>query len=376
MTQTPSPSGSRSDAENGPADSAPPASEKLPLPPGAPLGQVAEAEPIVVPPPPSFGRQMAQLVIIPAAIVALAVGVALLFGKIAGASDTLDNQLLKLKQSSGAGKMAFNLQDPRYKDRSLAAYNVATMIPGIKSPTEKRRVSDALIEILAQNVGEHEDTLQAYLLMAIGELGQPGGFEAITERLGAADSRTREGAIAGVLAWPDKPYARAAVPRLTDLLADPSPMVRAKAAAGLGELAPRGDARIIAALHEAMSANGIEAREAVWNSAIALGRLGDEQGAQFVARLLLDRDYLAKQPESGEGERQPMSPATQDRVILSVLAAARTMASPLVWEKVERLADNDPNRVVRSAAHELLRDHQEKLGAAAKKTEPRPVREP
>lgn len=336
--------------------------DAMPLPPGAPLGQIdAPASTphgeTIVPPPPGFGRQMAQLIVIPAVIVIVAVGVALLFGKIAGAGDTLDSQILKLKQSSGAGKMAFNLQDPRYKDRSLAAYNIATMIPSVKDPREKRKVSDALVEILRENVGDHEDALQAYLLMAIGRLGQPGGFEAIAERLGSPLPRIREGAISGVLAWPDKEQARAAVSRLTDLLSDDTAIVRAKAAAALGELAPPGDAGITAALHEAMSAQGLEQREAVWNSAIALARLGDEQGAHFVTDLLLNREYLGKQPELIEGPRQPMSPATQDRVILSVLAAARTMPSPIVWDKVREIAEKDPSRVVKAAAHNILSEH-------------------
>ncbi len=332
--------------------------EAMPLPPGAPLGQVnvsatSSQGKVAIPPPPSFARQMAQLVVIPAIIVIVAVGVALLFGKIAGASDTLDSQILKLKQSSGAGKMAYNLQDPRYKDRSLAAYNIATMIPSVKD-ADKAKVSDALVEILRENVGDHEDALQAYLLMAIGRLGQPKGFEAIVERLSSPLPRIREGAISGILAWPNKEQARNAVSRLTVLLSDDTPIVRAKSAAALGELAPRGDATIIAALHEAMTAQGLEQREAVWNSAIALARLGDEQGAQYVADLLLNREYLASQPELLEGPQHPMSPGTQDRVILSVLAAARTMPSQIVRDKIRQIVEKDPSRVIRAAAHRIL----------------------
>lgn len=332
------------------------AKSDLVMPP-APGEQGGQA--VVVPAPPSLGRQMAQLVIIPGVIVLVAVGVALLFGKVASASDSLENQLLKLKQSSGAGKMAFDLQDPRYKDRSLAAYNIATLIPTLKEPADRLKVSKALTEILERHVSPQEEMLQVYLLTAIGQLGQEGGLDAIRQRLTAEHAKVREGAVGGILAWPNPQEARIALPALTAALNDASPMVREKAAAAVGELATAGDDAAIKALREAASASGSEMREVVWNASIALARLGDAQGARFVADVLLDRSALAQMPEgeAGSAAQEKMSRTTQDHVILSTLAAARTMTDPQVWDKIREIADRDPNRAVQSAARQLLALH-------------------
>ena len=153
--------------------------------------------------PTPWGLQMAQLVIIPALIVIACITLAWMFSVLAGAKDDIDTHLLKLRQSSGAGKLAMGLQDPRYKDRGLAAYNIATMIRHETDPDEKLRISTALAEILEQHVAPDEYVLQDYLLRALGQLGQPGGLDAIMERLDAPHPRIRQGAIGGVLSWPD-----------------------------------------------------------------------------------------------------------------------------------------------------------------------------
>ena len=334
----------------------------LEKPPPLPGETDAASAPVVVPAPPSFGRQAAQLVVIPALIVAVAVGVALLFGKIAGTAETLDSQLARLRQSSGGGRMALGFQDPAYKDRCLAAYNIAQMIPNLKASDERLKTSQALIDTLDHYVEPSEDELQLYLLMAIGQLGQPGGLDVITARLQSDRSKVREGAIAGILAWPDVTQAKVALPTLTKLLADDSPMVREKAAAAVGALASPGDPTVIAALHQAMTFSGTGAssdvsdREVAWNAAVALARLGDPVGSQFVARVLLDRRALAAMPadDSSSDAQQPMSPAIQDRVILDTLAVAPGMTDPVVWDKIQEIADKDPNRAVQAAARQVL----------------------
>ena len=333
----------------------PEALPELPLPPQGPDAPAVDS-PVVIPPPPSFGRQLAQLVVIPAVIVLVAVGVALLFGKIAGGKDTLEDHLFNLRQSSGAGHVLFGFQDPRYKDRSLAAYNIATMIPAMKDPQQRARTSRSLVEILEQNVGEQEEELQVYLLTAVGQLGRPDTFDVVRSRLAAARPRVREGAIGVVLAWPDRSVSKAAIPDLVTLLSDSEPMVRQKAAAALGELAEPGDAGVIQALREAMAAAAAGQREVVWNTAVALARLGDEQGSRYVAMILLDRPTLAQLPAAETGPRTDatLSPAVQTQVILATLAATPTMRHALVWDKIKDLAQHDESRVVKSAARQLL----------------------
>jgi len=304
------------------------------------------------PPPTAWGMQAAQLVVIPAAIVLVCIGLAVLFGKLAGAPENINNHLLKLRQSSGMGKMPLGMQDPRYKDRWLAAYNVATMIRDIKNPQERAHISHELVQVLNHHVAENEQTLEAYLLLALGQLGQDGGLEAIIERLNKPHAKVQQAAIGAVLSWPNQQAARQALPAMVELLHHEQPAVRALAAAALGELANPNDTQVIQALRQAMDSMGTSMREARWNAAVALARLGDPHGSQLVAGLLLNRQALAQLPaaESGQGAQKKMPGPMQDRIMLSTLSAADTMKGSMIWDKINDIADNDASQLVRNAA--------------------------
>jgi hypothetical protein len=330
----------------------------MPPAPDSTIPATGPTAPIVVPPAPTFGRQAAQLIIIPAVIVILCIGMAVLFGKLAGSRESLDNNLARLERDSGGGRMAFGLQDPRHKERGLAAYNIATQIPTIKDSAERKRISDRLIVILRDHVSPAERELHVYLLTAVGQLGQPGGFDAIVPWLTAPEAASKQGAIRGVLSWPDAQQAQVAVPQLVALLRD-EPLVAAEAAAALGELGRADDADVIAALRGAMNATSTEQREVQWNAAVALARLGDEQGSRFVVDVLLNPEALSQLPMSsdGPGSQQLLSRGAQDRLMLAVLASARDMTDAGIWSKIQQIADNSDKRYslgIQTAARELL----------------------
>lgn len=337
-----------------------PGPEMPPRSPGESIPSVTASgpgEPGPLPPPPSFGKQAAQLVIIPAVIVILCIGMAVLFGKLAGGRDSIDNNLARLEQDSGGGRMPFGLQDPRYKERGLAAYNIATQIPAIRDPDQRRRISDRLITILRDHVGPTELELHVYLLTAVGQLGQEGGLAAIREWFKAPQAVSRQGAVRGLLSWPDAEAARDLIEEVVPLLRD-EPAVAAEAAAALGELAQPGDEATITALRQAMNILSSERREVQWNAAVALARLGDAQGSAFVAEVLLDPQALSKLPQAMDGPaaETTMSPGSQDRLMLSVLASAPDMKDERIWAKIQLIADGggDYRLGVRKAALELL----------------------
>ncbi len=329
--------------------------ESMPMPGGPdPSQDETNAEKLQ---PPSFGLQMAQLVVIPAVIVVVCIGLAVLFGLVAGAKDDIDTHLLNLRQSSGTGKLPMGLQDPRYKDRGLAAYNIATMIPHITAPSEKQRISKALVDILDQHVANNEDLLGSYLLIAIGQLGQAGGLDAIIKRLDAPQSRVRQAAVGGVLSWPHPDQARQAIGDLQDRLLDQEATVRSTAAAALGQLGQPGDLRLINALRDAMEqSTGLVMREARWNAAVALARLGDAKAGRFVADVLLDREALSQMPagETGTQAQQKMTRAAADRVMLAAIISVGQSDDPSIQDKIRQIADNDPSRLLRSTAQKLL----------------------
>lgn len=381
-----------SSKQGGPAT--PPPSEPpegglyMPPAPGGP-GDPGGAAPL--PPPPTFGKQMAQLILIPAAIVIAAIGVALLFGKIGGTRDSLGEQLSKLQQSGGSGKMAFGLQDPRYKDRWQAANNLAETIriarrtgdyggdPAKKNPEAQRlEINGDLIKILRDNVAQDEHDLRMFLLLALAQLGEESGLEAILSHADSPDARVREIVATASASWVEllreknadaQPSAKlrdSLITALAKLAGDATPNVAREAVRVLGYVAGKDDGDAVAAVRRAMARDGRENRGVVWNAAIALARWGDELGSQLVAAQLLDREALSKLPaeegvtsirSNGRTTATPggLMPADQqDMILATTLAATDKMSDPAVWSRVRRLAENDPNKVVRSMAQTAL----------------------
>lgn len=310
-------------------------------------------------PPPSYGRQIAQLVLIPAAIVIACLAAAAIFGGLVGQPDNIEDQLSRLRQTGGM-----------YKDRCLAAYNVATMIPAVK-PAERKELSDDLIKILETSIHEDDGQLQYFVILALGRLGQEGGLEPALKRAESKHEMVRVAVIGTLLYWSqiDMDQARRGLGALTKMLADPREPVRSQAAAAMSKLARPTDADAIVALHEAMASTGLDYREgtdnpndpprqfthARWNAAVALAVLGDEKGAAFVADILLNRDELAKLHGDITGrDAATLSPAEQDKVIARVLQQAAGMKDPRIWQRIKAMATDDPSMVIRKAASQLL----------------------
>lgn len=307
--------------------------------------------------PPSFGRQMAQLVVIPAVIALSCVVVALLFTYLTGRPDTIETQLLQLRQSSGLGRLPMGLQDPRYKDRGRAAASLAQSLRTITQPQRRTTVSAALSDILAHHIGEQEHTLRAYLLLALAQLGQPDTLAVIVEHLDHPSPNVAIAAVQALLEYPDRGAAAETIPALRRAATRPDANLRSVTAAALGAMADPDDAATRAVLRDVLANTDGAAREARWNAAAALARLGDEQGAQVVAQLLLSRQALA---QTGSGGPNAVTPQEQTRIILATLATLATslrLPDADVWASVEHLAGADPDLSVRKRARQLLDAH-------------------
>lgn len=364
-----------------PSPPRPDAAGDLPMPPhegdsgSAVQGQVgAAADPDA--PPPSFGRQMAQLVVIPAVIAIAAIGVFFMFGILAAGPDDIDDLLTRLRQPSGYGRdLPGGVQDPRYKDRWLAAMNISRLIETIDDPAEREKLSVQLVQVLNENVRDDEEMLAHWLLVAIGRLGQEGGMAALLSRLhfkadepvAVADGpskqqvgdKVRGGAILGVMSWPDEQTARdAALGGLVRRLNDPFDTVRTHAARAIFKLAGTSDEHMVRALRSAASAQGTDAagRDFVhsrWHAQITLAALGDTAAAAFVANHLLNRQELATLPaETGSGET--MNRDDQDRVMAAAMLCAVKITDEQVWDRIRWLAENDPSVSIRKTAIEML----------------------
>jgi hypothetical protein len=340
---------------------------------GPPSPQTIDPGPL-----PSFGKQLAQLVIIPAAIALVAIALFWLFGSIAATPDSLKDQLTRLKQSSGyGGNLIAGSQDPRYKDRCQAAFQVAAIIekmmdesrrlkmtPGelAKLDEESLALSKELVSILEDRVHADDADLTYFMVMAIGRLAQEGGFEPIMKRADSPHLRVRIGVLGALLGWADKDPATAhtALPTVLRMLADPHEPARTFAAAAVWKIATPADTQAIAPLKEAMASIGVDPNQRIYqatvtHSAIALAALGDEQGVLHVVNTLLNRRALAtmRADETGQSDAL-MNVNEQDHMIAATLHFVGKMTDERIWAKVKELAANDPSVSIRNAALQLL----------------------
>lgn len=313
-------------------------------------------------PPPSFGRQLAQLVIIPALIALCAIIVFWLFGSLASGGENLQEQLARLRQSSGAGKVIADLQDPRYKDRCQAAFQISVLIEKLKEPKERLELSEQLVEVLEKYVHKDEADLQYWLLLALGRLGQPGALEPILARADSHLMKVRVAVIGAVMMWTDHDMAavRSALPRILPLLKDQYSEVRELAAAAISKIAMPGDTQLIAPLKEAMQSLGVDPKNRLYQStviysAITLAILGDEQGIEYVAKVLLNREALAQLRADITNQSDVlMNRNDQDYAIAATLFYVDRMTDDRIWARVVDLAESDSSVSIRKAALQLL----------------------
>ena len=318
--------------------------------------------PATISPPARVTTQLAQLVVIPALIVAAAIGAWMLFVWIAGANESLKDQVVRLRGCSSGGRGPLGVQNPAYKDCWRAAFNVANLIGQIEDADDRRDLHENLVEILGAPGDEDASLLQTYLLVAVGRLGQPGGIEVLLRWLAAPQPGSRRGALKGLRLWPDHDLprlqraSRRALSQLRRLLNDVDADVASRAAAALGELATAEDEDVRASLQEALESAGPARRNVRWHAAISLARLGDERGTAVVAGKLLDRDQLAREADgvTGDAAKRQMQSITQDDIMLGALMFAADYTGDEIFDKISRLAESDPSPNVKKAALKVL----------------------
>jgi HEAT repeat protein len=261
-----------------------------------------------------------QFVVFPLGIVAIAVAIFFLFGKLASDEQTIPDYLNEV-QSGGR------------RERWQAAYQLSQLI----NVGEAKKYPNLVNDIARVYVDAKTDDprIRQYLSMVLGNLGDRRATPLLVDALGDPTQETRI-------------YAALALGRLRDPSAVPSLLktfssderdVRKAAAYALGEI---GDRRAAEPLAAALSDPIADVR---FNVAIAVARLGDTR-AVGVLREMLDRSRL--------DQVQGMRPEQKEQAILAAIPAIRKVAPEEAARILGPLAQNDPSLQVRSAAKEAL----------------------
>lgn len=262
-----------------------------------------------------------QFVVFPLGIVAIAVGIFFLFGKMASDEQTVPDYLNEVR-SGGR------------RERWQAAYQLSQLINAGKAKNYPHLVDDVMRVYVE---AKHDDPrIRQYLAMVLGNLGDRRATPVLVDALhdSAVETRIYASLALGRLRDP------ASVPPLLEVFASDEHDVRKAASYALGEI---GDSRAAPALASALSDPIADVR---YNAAIALARLGDTR-AIGVLREMLDRSRL----DRVEGMRPDQKEATMLAAIPAIVKIAPEESKAILGP----LAQHDPSLQVRSAAKEALR---------------------
>ncbi|MEA2734729.1 MAG: hypothetical protein QOE14_1180 [Humisphaera sp.] len=331
-----------------------------------------------LPEPPS-AKLIARLFIIPLLIVAAAVGIMFIIGRMAGANPSFEDALQRLRNPGGERTVDM-LIGPGSKQRYMDAKTVADKIMKVGTdPAERVKISDELIEIVDKHTNDAEGDVRHFLLLALGRAWQvppKDGPPADTAEEIAARQRAmatllkyansgnvsnQKAAILALAYWAGRPDVRDALPMLISKLRDESQDldVRLAAATVLGPIAKPTDSDVIEALKFAMRDSRPENIELVWGSALSLAQLNQKDVADTIL-MLLDRNELAKakvldrETDPKNPTFHPLSDKEQERILINTMIGAAKLDVPAVQEKLRWLKDNDPSTRVRAAAQEVL----------------------
>ena len=274
-------------------------------------------------------RRRSALLLIPFGIVALSLGVYVLFGLIASdrrsSSDYLDD--IRMRRG-GDWQSAFELS--RMVGREDAASRPRLFVPRLLDLFEGSRFSDPRV--------------RRYLALTIGIVGDPRGVEPLIAALDDDDLETRLYSVEGLAAIADS----RAVDHLIPILDDDEPDLRKATAYALGSI---GLQKAVPALRAALNDPVVDV---AWNSALSLARLGDRSGVSLLARML-DREYLdsVRRPDDNNVPR-PMSERQKEQALLNALAALALVGDRGHLAEMRTLRESDPSLLVRQAASVTL----------------------
>jgi HEAT repeat protein len=261
-----------------------------------------------------------QFVIFPLGIVLVAVGVFLLFGKLASNDETIPDYLNAIRSGSS-------------HERWQAAYQLSKSL----KRGEAKRYPNLEQQVAAIYVQSKNDDprIRRYLSMVLGNLGDKRATPLLVD--GLKNDKDVENRLYALMALGDL-RDPAALPAIAEAARDGERDVRKGAYYSLGEI---GDANAVPILVGGLEDQVPDVR---WNAAIALSRYNDRRALPAL-REMLDRSRLASVPGMREDQKE-------DTMIVAMTAYSR-LAGAEGRPELEKLT-RDPSLRIQAAARQAL----------------------
>ncbi len=266
---------------------------------------------------------IAQFFLFPLIIIAICIGIFLLFGYLTWEQKTAQEYLNDVRTGS------------ELCCRWQSAYELSNIIASRK---EKLRSTDFVNDLVKVYQGSRSEDprVRRYLALTMGHLGDPRAVPALVEGLNDTDIDNQIYNMWALGSIGDS----AAVPDIAKKLEAQDPALRRTAAYVLGALK---DPRAIRDLKIALNDSSEDVR---WNAAIALAQLNDDSGSDLLMKLL-DRSYVDK--------LDGMSAEQKGQLVINAVKCLGLLKFQPAKDKILTLSQNDPDLAVRDASLEALK---------------------
>jgi HEAT repeat protein len=262
-----------------------------------------------------------QFVLFPLGIVVVAVGIFLLFGKLASDEQSIPDYLNEIRSGSK-------------HERWQAAYQLSKSLK--RGEAKKYPNLEEQVASIYTASKTDDPRIRRYLSMVLGTLGDRRATPLLVDGLNDRDTDNRLYALMALGELHDP----AAVPRVAAAANDEDKDIRKAAIYALGAI---GDPSAVPALAGALEDQSADVR---WNAAVALSRFGDKRALPGL-REMLDRSRLDRVKDMREDQKE-------DAMIVAMSAYVR-LAGRDAARELQRLAASDPSLRVQSAAKDALR---------------------
>lgn len=318
--------------------------------------------------PPSVATLAGKLFVVPAIVVCLMLGAAVLVVMFGTSSidqpatvselmrvieaDSGDREGLMLlpaaKESwQAAQELANRFERRDFKDEAEADSAADRVIAALKSFSV---VAPAMVVTDKERKGEKRDH---FLILALARLQTPKAVPTIVELLRHPNATTRRVALQAMSMMETLEAARSSIDHVYPLLRDPDIAVRIVACLTVASLADRGAERPIREVASLLEGD----IEEQWNAAVALAKLGSPRGKLILMNMLdrgfwerLDLDYVE---DGGRVLRRLSASEVNDRLCAAILSASYLEDSEL-QSLIQKLRDQDSAIQVREAARMVL----------------------
>jgi HEAT repeat protein len=266
---------------------------------------------------------IAQFFLFPLIIIAICIGIFLLFGYMTYEQKTPQEYLSEVRTGS------------ELCCRWQSAYELSNIISTQK---DKIRSTDFVNDVIKVYEGSHEGDprIRRYLALTLGHLGDPRAVPALVKGLNDTDAENQMNNLLALGSIADK----SATPSVVQKLSSADPAIRKMAAFVLSAIK---DPAAIRDLQVALNDMNDEVR---WYAAIALAQVNDASGSDVLMKLM-DHGYLDKLPGFTVDQKS--------QLLINAVKCLGILKFEPAKDRILALSQSDPDLAVRDASLEALK---------------------